>query len=164
MEPPESVPSDLHMDTEFTTAAHDEDPQQTCPLCGRELAACPVGADKCILLCSDPACIFPLDQPDLTPFVLAQHTPDATAGAAGAAAAISAPDHETQPSSDGSDSVPAPTSMLDMLRRAAQSPRPSQPRRTPPPRARTQPPPSLSLPTATLQPMQPLSFSSLSFT
>ena len=165
MEPLESLPSDLHTDTEFSAAGvadEEGDTPQTCPLCGRELAACPVGADKCILLCPDPDCLFPLDQPDLSSFVLAQHTP-------AAAAVPSIPDHEPHSSDNSSDSAPAPLSMMDMLRRAAQSPHPDRPRRTqpastPPPHARTQPPQSLSLPTAALQPMQPLSFSSLSFT
>ena len=172
MEPPDSVLSDLPMDAEFSPAAAtvpDEedttDTPQTCLLCGRELVACPVGADKRILLCPDPACIFPLDQPDLTPFVLPQHTP--------AVAAVAAPDisdHEAHTDSDdGNDSAPAPVSVLDMLRRAAQSPHPGRPRRSSPagmmsPHAQTQPPPSLSLPTASLQPMQPLSFRPLSFT
>ena len=127
----------------------------TCPLCGSALVACPVGADKRILLCSDPSCIFPLDQPDLTSFVLPQHSPATTPDETVLEA------NESSNSSTNRTPSPAPTSMLEMLRRAAQTPRSAQRRRTPTP---TQPPRAVALPTPALQPMQPLSFSSLSFT
>lgn len=126
----------------------------TCPLCGSALVACPVGADKRILLCSDPSCIFPLDQPDLTSFVLPQHSPATTSD-------DTVPEANESSSNANRTPSPAPSSMLEMLRRAAQTPRSAQRRRTPTP---TQPPRAVALPTPPLQPMQPLSFSSLSFT